>query len=121
MIEITINGEVFKAKTYDCHLISVDMGDKVQTQDGVNHVQGRKLKRYISFGFSDLSRSETHRLIQALYSNRYLDVTYFDTYTNVHRTGIFILQNDPSAPVKIWRKIQYFNGISVELMEKGAT
>jgi hypothetical protein len=120
LVEIIINGETFKAKAYDCHLVTVEIGDKTQTLDGADHVEGRKLKRYITAGFTDISRTEASRLLQAVYSNRYLTVTYNDTYTNSVKTGTFILQNDPSMPVKIWRNLKYFEGTVIELKEKGA-
>lgn len=120
MVEIIISNQSFKANTYDCRLLSVETGDKVQTLDGTDHVQGRKLKRYISAGFTDLPKTEAYRLLQAVYLDRYLTVTYYDTYTNTTKTGAFILQNDPSVPVKFWRSKQIFEGTKVELKEREA-
>jgi hypothetical protein len=121
-ISITISGEVFKAKEYNCCLSSVSIGDKTQTRDGTDHIETRRLKRSISMKLSDVKRADGKRLLHALYSTEYLQVTYFDPYDDIEETRTFILQNDPAMQMKIWKKnLQYYDGIAVELKEKGAT
>jgi len=122
MIEITINSEIFKANTYDCSPTLVNIGDKVQTLDGVDHIENQMIKLSIKAGFTDISRAETARLLQALYSSKYPVVTFINPITNTAETRTFILQNNPSIPVKIWKTyMQYYESTSVELLEKGAS
>ena len=122
VVNITINGEIFTANEYNCYLASVAIGDKTQTRDGTDHVESIKKKRCISAKLSDVKRADGTRLIKALYSSAYLTVTYFDTYDDKEETRVFILQNDPTAPMKIWKSnLQYYDSISIELKEKGAS
>lgn len=120
MISITINNEIFNTDEYDCSPVFVDGGDKVRTLDGVDHIEGRKIKRHITATFSDMKRADMYRLIRACLG-AYITVKYFDSITNQEETRIFILQNNPSAPMKIWKShLQYYNGTTVELLERGA-
>ena len=121
MINITINDQVFKADEYECSPLLIDTGNRVRTLDGVDHVENRKVKRQVKAAFTDMKRTDLHRLISAC-SGAYLTVTYFDTIHNQEETRIFILQNNPSIPMKIWKShMQYYTGIMIELLEKGAS
>lgn len=120
MVNITIENEVFNANQYECSPVLVETGDSTQTIDGVNHVEGRKIKRSIRATFIDMKRADLYRLLQVCLKT-YLTVTYFDTISNMEETRIFILQNNPSSPMKIWKNhLQYYEGTVLELLEKGA-
>lgn len=120
MYEIKINNETFHPNDFTCTIRLVRTGDEVQTQDGVDHVEARKKKRAISATWQDISREEMSRLLNALLSTTYPTVTYIDPLTNIQQTRTFILQNDPSVPVKVWKNLQYYDATSIELLEKGA-
>lgn len=120
MIEIIINGETFKADNYDCSPTLVSTGDRTQTLDGADHVENQMMKWCIKASFADRSRDETARLLRSVLSSRYITVT-FQSPLNEIKTSDFILQNNPSIPVKIWKTgLQYYENISIELLEKGA-
>jgi hypothetical protein len=122
MVEIVINGEKFNAETYDCHPTSANVGDKVQTQDGVNHVESQLIKLYIKASFPDFSKEETARFLQVIYSSVYPSIEFMNPFSNRRETKLFILQNNPSIPVVLWRgNLQYYKGIEIELLEKGAS
>lgn len=120
MINITIENEAFNANQYECSPTLVNVGDSVQTLDGVNHIENRKIKRSIKATFIDMKRADLYRLLQVCLKP-YLTVTYFDTLSNQEETRIFILQNNPSSKIKIWKShLQYYEGTVLELLEKGA-
>jgi len=122
MVEIIINGQIFKANTYDCHPTKAGTSNQLQTIDGADHVSNVKIKEKIMAGFVDISDIETARLLQAVYSSPYLTVTFLNSRKNVTETKVFRLTNDPSIPVKIWKSyLKYYEGTSIELLEKGAT
>lgn len=119
-MQITINNEVFKLVEYECALSLVEIGDSVQTLDGVNHIESRKLKRNISAKTSDLVKEDAYRLVNEL-RNTYLSVEYEDPLTKSVMTKIFILQNNPTFKAKLWRNgREYYEGIELDLLEKGA-
>jgi len=65
-MQLTINNEVFDLLEYDCSPIFVDVGDKVETLDGVTHAERRKIKRKISVKTVDLIPSDAYRLMGVL-------------------------------------------------------
>lgn len=120
MINITINNEEFKPNNYECSPLLVETGDRTRTLDGIDHVEGIKIKRSIKVTFIDIKKNELYRLLQACLKSP-LTVTYFDSISNQVETRIFLLQNNPSAVMKIWKNhLQYYEGTTVELLEKGA-
>ena len=119
-MQITINNETFKLVEYECALSLVEIGDSVQTLDGVNHIEGRKLKRNISAKTSDLVKEDAYRLMNEL-RNTYLTVGYEDPLTKNIDIRVFILQNSPTFKAKLWRNgREYYEGIELDLLEKGA-
>lgn len=122
MIEVILNNETFKinAKNYECSPLFEEIGDTVITQDGTEHVENGVLKRVLNIEFTDMKRADMYRLMQCL--NQVMKVTYFDTISNQTETRVFVLQNSPSAKMKIWKgKLEYYQGTTLELKEKGAT
>lgn len=119
-MQITINNEMFKLLSYECSPVLVELGDRTETMDGTTHIENRKIKRRISATTADLLREDAYRLMQVL-NNGYLNVTYQDTMLNAEDTRIFILENNPQFVMKHWRSgREYYNGVSLELIEKRA-
>lgn len=121
-MQISINGTVVKLKEYDCSPLFVTVGDSVQTIDGVDHIEAKKLKRYISATTIDLYADKASELMQILKTQN-LTVTYDDSITNQEETRIFKLINSPPFKKKLWKNTyatKYYAGTQLELQEKGA-
>jgi len=119
-MQLTINNEIFNLLEYDCSPSFVEMGDKVETLDGVTHVEQRKIKRKITAKTVDLIPSDAYRLMQVL-RGPYQSVTYQDTMLNRKETRIFLLNNSPQFTVRFWKNgREYYHGPQLEFIEKGA-
>lgn len=121
-MQISINGTEIKLLEYDCSILFVKVGDEVQTIDGVDHVEKKKLKRYITARTTDLYRDKAFSLMQILKTQN-LTVKYDDPISNTEETRIFKLKNDPKFKKKLWKsteKTQFYEGLQLELQEKGA-
>ncbi len=119
-MKITINNEIFNLLEYDCSPFFVDGGDRVETTDGTTHVDRRKIKRNVSVKTVDLIPSDAYKLAQIL-KDPYQTVTYQDTMTNTEETRIFLLNNSPQFTVRFWKNgREYYHGIQLEFLEKGA-
>ena len=121
-MQISINGTVIKLTEYDCSPLFVTVGDTVQTIDGVDHVEAKKLKRHISATTTDLYADKASELMQILKTQN-LTLKYDDSITNQEETRIFKLVNSPSLKKKLWKSTystKYYAGTQLELQEKGA-
>lgn len=119
-MRIVINNEEIKLIKYQCTPTLIEVGDSVMTLDGVNHVEGRKIKRNIDATTIDLIRVDAYRLLNVL-KNTYVTVLYQDPLTDKEETRIFILQNNPELSMKMWKNgKEFYEGIKIELLEKGA-
>jgi len=98
------------------------VGDEVQTIDGVDHIERKKLKRYIVATTTDLYRDKAFSLMQILKTQNFT-VTYDDPISNTEETRVFKLQNNPTFKKKLWKSTdgtQYYEALPLELQEKGA-
>lgn len=119
-MQITIDEEVFKLVSYGCTPVIVEVGDRTETLDGTIHIENRKIKRQINATTADLLREDTFRLMKAL-KKAYLTITYEDVISNTLETRTFILNNNPQFTAKFWKHgREYYSGVSLELLEKGA-
>lgn len=121
MTEITIGTEVFNVDSFNCYPVLVEVGDRVQTLDGADHVGGIKIKRYLSASFDDISKADMARL-QAVCLVMPQTITYPDSKSGTIETRTFMLQYGIPAPMKFWRNNrQYYNRTTIEFKEKGAS
>lgn len=121
MVDITINNETFTANKYECSPVLVEIGDRTRTLDGTDHVEGIKLKRNIKATFIDVKRDNLYRLVQSCLQMP-ITATYFDSINNQTETRKFLLQNNPSIQMKIWKKgLQFYDAVQIDLLEKEAT
>lgn len=119
-MQLTINNEVFDLLNYDCSPFFVETGDRVETLDGNTHAERRKIKRKITVKTVDLIPSDAYRLMEVL-RETYQTVTYQDTMLNRKETRIFLLNNSPQFTVRFWKNgREYYHGIQLEFIEKGA-
>lgn len=119
-MKIIINNKTFNLLEYDCSPFFVEAGDKVETLDGTTHMERRKIKRMITVKTVDLIPSDAYRLTQVL-KEPYQSVTYQDTMLNREETRIFLLNNSPQFTVRFWKNgREYYHGIQLEFIEKGA-
>lgn len=119
-MQLTINNEIFNLLKYDCSPFFVESGDKVETLDGVTHVERRKIKRRISASTVDLIPDDASALMQIL-REPYQTITYYDTMLKRAETRIFLLDNSPQFTVRFWKNgREYYHGPQLEFIEKGA-
>lgn len=119
-MQLIINNETFNLLEYDCSPLFVETGDRVETLDGTTHIEQRKIKRKITAKTVDLIPSDAYRLMQVL-RGTYQTVTYQDTMLNKEETKIFLLNNSPQFTVRFWKNDrEYYHGIQLEFIEKGA-
>lgn len=119
-MQLIINNETFNLLEYDCSPVFVESGDRVETLDGITHVEHRKIKRKITAKTVDLIPSDAYRLMQVL-RGAYQSVTYQDTMLNREETRIFLLNNSPQFTVRFWKNgREYYHGVQLEFLEKGA-
>jgi len=121
-MQISLNDTVIKLVDFDCSLIFVKVGDEVQTIDGVDHFEKKKLKRYITAKTKTLYRQEAFDILQILKTQSF-EVLYDDPESNTEESRVFSLQNNPSLKKAMWKSTdgtQFYEGIQLELQEKGA-
>ena len=119
-MQIIINNETFNLLEYDCSPFFVDAGDRVETLDGTTHVERRKIKREVKAKTVDLIPADAYRLMQVL-KEPYQTIAYQDTLSNTEETRIFLLNNSPQFKVRFWKNNrEYYHGIQLEFIEKGA-
>lgn len=121
-MQITINNMIIKLTEYECSLLFVEVGNKTQTIDGVDHYEKKKLKRYITCKTKSLYRNDAFSLMQIL-KTQTLTVKYDDPDTNTEETRMFGLQNNPVFKKALWKSTdstQFYEGVQLELQEKGA-
>lgn len=119
-MELTINGKKFKLVKYSCAPQLVETGETTTTLDGVTHIEGRKIKRYIDATTCDLIPPEAARLLEVL-RNPYVTVIYQDPLTGQEESRVFVVDRLPSLEIKMWSNgRKYYAGAQIGLMEKGA-
>jgi hypothetical protein len=122
MQSITIEAETFYVndENYECSPIFEEVGDKVPTLDGTDHIESSIVKRYIKVTFLSMKRDDHKRLMNVL--KKVVSISYFDTKSDQLETRTFILQNNPVFSPDIWGNgSDYYKGFTLEFKEKGAT
>ena len=99
---LTINGTVMpQPSEYEWSLQDVSASSAGRTEDALMHKETVAKKRKLKVAWKSKSTSVTASILNAVTSNEYFTVKYWDMLANAYQTGTFYV-GDRSAGVKLW-------------------
>lgn len=123
MAMLTINGVEMPSPTkFDWQLMDVSAGESGRTDDALMHKNTVAKKRKLILSWVYLDFADACRIIQAVSSDEYMEVTYPDYLSgNLQETRVFYV-GDRNIPVKYFRPEdptwQKTDTISFDLIER---